>query len=126
MSGPRKSGAQQSFTVPAVSGGYAAERLRFGDVGEGQPRDQFDRVTVVGHSSATDADVELWLLKWDAVSPYTNDDYTFSGQKIDATGVLTVELAGYPGGEIRVKSGGNAGTNVVSLTASGPAWRKVG
>lgn len=108
-----------SFTVPAASGSYAPERIAFGEVPAGVAPDSFQGVTAAVLETVASMVVELWLPRADvAGGAHLDTDYTYSGQALDAaTGAETFVLAGYPGAQIRVKSGGTAGTAVVSASA---------
>lgn len=112
---------RQTFTVPSASGSYAFERITFGAVASGMAEDSFQGVTVSVDTSVTGMSVELWLPRVGAgtkhPSAYVDDDYKFSGKFIGATGAETWALAGYPGAQIRVKSGGTSGSAVVSASA---------
>jgi len=109
---------RQSFTVPATSGSYAFERLTFGDVPAGVFPLFYEGVTASVDTSIATMVVELWLPRVGSSAPRVNSDYKYSGQFIDAaTGMETWALAGYPGAQIRVKSGGTGGTAVVSASA---------
>ena len=62
--------------------------------------------------------VELWLPRIGATKgSMIDDDYKYSGKAFGASGAETWALAGYPGAQIRVKSGGTGGTAVVSCSA---------
>lgn len=110
---------RQAFTVPSTSGAYAPERIAFGEVAAGVAPMGFEAVTASVDVSVTSMVVELWLPKVGiAGGAHLDTDYTYSGQALDAaTGAETFVLARYPGAQIRVKSGGTAGTAVVSASA---------
>lgn len=110
---------QQTFTVPGASGSYAFERIAFGEVPAGVFPMSFEGVTVSVDSAVTSAVVELWLPRVGvAGGEHIDGDYTYSGQALDAaTGAETFVLAGYPGAQIRVKSGGTGGTATISASA---------
>lgn len=108
---------QQTFTVPSTSGSYAPERIAFGEVAEGLPQDSFMGVTASVDGTVATMSVELWLPAVGASYPFIDDDYKYSGKSISATGAETWPLAGYPGAQIRVKSGGTSGTGTVSASA---------
>lgn len=108
---------QQTFTVPATPGAYAPERIAFGEVAEGMPQDSFMGVTASVDGTVATMSVELWLPAVGASAPFVNSDYKYSGKSIGATGAETWALAGYPGAQLRVKSGGTGGTGTVSATA---------
>ena len=108
----------QTFTVPAASGSYAFERGTVGDVKAGMVQDTFQGITVSVYTSVAAMVVELWLPRIGATPGALIDaDYKYTGKSIGATGSETWKLAGYPGAQIRVKSGGTAGTAVVSISA---------
>lgn len=110
-----------SFTVPAASGSYAFERLTFGVVPDGVPEQSYFGVTASVDASVASSTIELWLPRVDAgtkhPSTFIDSDYQYSGESIAATGAETWTLAGYPGAQIRVKSGGTGGTVTVSASA---------
>lgn len=108
----------QTFTVPSASGSYAFERWTFGDVASGMPWDAFQGVTINVATSVAGMIPELWLLRANATKGSVIDsDYTYSGKYIGATGSETWALAGYPGGQIRVRSGGTGGSAVITCSA---------
>jgi hypothetical protein len=110
--------ADQTFTVPAASGSYAPERWTCGDVKAGQPWDAFQGVTASVYATVASMTVELWLPRFGATKGSMIDgDYHYSGKSIGATGSETWALAAFPGAQIRVKSGGTAGSAVVSCSA---------
>ena len=113
----RKEGYQQAFTVPSTSGSYAPERIAFGEVASGMPQESFQGVTVSVDTTVATMVVELWLPAFGSDFPRIDGDYKYAGKAINATGAETWALAGYPGAQIRVKSGGTAGAAVVSATA---------
>ena len=113
----RKEGYQVTFTVPSTSGSYAPERIAFGEVASGMPQDSFQGVTASVDSTVATMQVELWLPAFGSAAPFIDGDYQFTGKYIGATGAETWALAGYPGAQIRVKSGGTSGSAVVSATA---------
>lgn len=108
---------QVTFSLPAESGSYSAERITFGDVASGMVEDSFQGVTVSVDTSVATMVVELWLPKVGSTYPRIDDDYKYTGKSIGATGSETWALAGYPGAQIRVKSGGVAGDPVISASA---------
>ena len=125
----RKSAHRASFTVPGVSGNYANERMTFGAVGAGEVEQSFMGVTVLCEGAVASATVELWLPQVcsdGAVLPENRTDanYFYSGQSSGSTALTTGQslaftfaLAGWPGGQIRVKSGGVQGPMSVSMVA---------
>ena len=113
-----KEAYQQTFTVPSTSGSYAPERIAFGEVAAGQAPQAFEGVTASVDTTVASCVIELWLPKVGiAGGAHINTDYSYSGKSIAATGGETWALAGYPGAQIRVKSGGTSGSAVVSATA---------
>lgn len=114
---------RRSFTVPAASGSYAFERITFGNkVTLGMPEDGFMGVTVaVEGAGIASSTIELWLPRLDDgtkhPSTFVDSDYTFSGKSIAVTGAETWALAGYPGAQIRVKSGGTGGSVTIGASA---------
>src|SRR3990167_10937093 len=113
----RKEGYTQTFTVPSTSGSYAPERIAFGEVASGQAIDSFQGVTCIVNGTVATMTVELWLRQFNADHPFIDDDYEYSGKSIGATGGETWALAGFPGAQLRVKSGGTSGTATISATA---------
>lgn len=112
---------RQEFAVPAGAGSYAPQRITFGVVGSGQPEIALQGLTAaIEGSGVASAVLELWMPRLDAgtkhPSTYSDGDYSFSGKTLTASGAETWPLAGYPGAQIRVKSGGTAGTMTVSST----------
>lgn len=112
----RKFKARVLVNVPAVAGNYADERVTFGLTGPGQAEDAFEEVQVLAESPfPAGAVVELWLRKvsdaTEAASDMTaspQDDYTLAGTNfttLTAAGSVRWALSGWPGGQIRVKSG---------------------
>lgn len=108
---------QKTFSLPATLDTYSAERITFGDVGAGMVEDSFQGVTVSVDTSVATMTVELWLPKVGSTHPRIDDDYKYTGKSIGATGSETWALAGYPGAQIRVKSGGTSGSPVISASA---------
>lgn len=106
----------QSFTVPATAASYAFERMTFGERPSGMPQDSFQGVTVAVQSGVTDAVYELWLPKVGAVQGSMVDDDYDLWATITSPGETKV-LAGYPGAQVRVKSGGTSGTAVLNGSA---------
>ena len=112
----RKDMQEVTFSLPAASGSYSAERITFGEVISGQAKESYQGITVLVVTSVATMTVELWLPKVSADHPFIDGDYTYTGKSIGATGGETWALAGYPGAQIRVKSGGTAGSPVISAT----------
>lgn len=119
--------ARRSFTVPVTADSYAFERLTFGIVALGTAPLAFTGITALAERSSVvaGATVELWLPRLAAAdkspSQFVDDDYTYSGESFVMSaanpGAETWALAGYEGGQIRVRSGGTSGTAVISATA---------
>lgn len=107
---------QVTFTVPAASGSYAPERLTFGEVVSGAGKMVVQRLTVQISTSVATNVVEVWLPKVTATAPYLDQDYAIYQALSAATGGQTYELAGYPGCQVRVKSGGTGGNTVISAS----------
>ena len=108
--------SRTSFAVPATSGTYAPERITFGSDNPSTPPDALLGLTSLLESAPAGAVVEVWLPKIGAAVPAADADYFFSGDS-HTSGRITVPLASWPGAQIRVKSGGTAGTAVVNATA---------
>src|SRR3990167_307553 len=112
---------RQDFTVPAANGSYAFERLTFLAVSAGRPEVSFIWVTYVVEASVATSVVELWLPRISGgtkhPSTFIDSDFVYSVESIAASGAETWALAGYPGAQIRVKSGGTGGTATISATA---------
>lgn len=113
----RKEVVTRTFSLPAASGSYSGDRLTFGEVKAGQVKESYQGITVNVDTSVASMVVELWLPKANATAGSMIDsDYTYTGKSIGATGSETWALAGYPGAQIRVKSGGTAGSPVISAS----------
>jgi len=109
---------RQTFTVPSTSGAYAFERIAFGEVVASQAPMSFEGVTAIVEDSVTSMVVELWLPRVNvAGGAFVDDDYTLYDSLAAATGGETWPLAGYPGAQIRVKSGGTGGTATINASA---------
>lgn len=122
--GKRKAYAVETLALAAAANSYAFGP-RFGATKDGQGWESFQGVTIGVETSVATMVVELWLAKLGpayagtrSFAEYTNDDFFYSGQALDAaTGAETFVLAGWPCFEVRVKSGGTGGSPVVSATA---------
>lgn len=134
---------RKTFAVPLTSGDYAAERITFGAVSTGLAEQSFMGVTALIESGPTGAAgpsgavVELWLPKvadsTEGKASFDDADYHYAGLVVASPrtavvsavstgatvsyGSATWPLAGYPGAQLRVRSGGVAGSLVVSGTA---------
>lgn len=106
----------QAFTVPAGLGSYAPERLTIG-----VPPDATVEESLLGctlllmASSPANCEAEIWLAKLGATG--LDADYANTGFSVKTAGAGTLALASWPGFQIRVKSGGTAGTATVHATA---------
>jgi hypothetical protein len=124
LTGKRKAYAVETLALGGTAGDYAMGP-RFGATAAGQGWDSFQGVTIGVETSVTSMVVELWLAKLSVAQAgtrsfkeYTNDDFFYSGQALDAaTGAETFALAGWPCFEVRVKSGGTGGSPVIAATA---------
>jgi hypothetical protein len=113
-----KERGQMTFSLPAASGSYSAERITVGAVRSGMPEDAFQGITISVDTSVSGMSCELWLPRvGKAAGTLLDTDYKYTGKSIGATGSETWALAGYPGAQIRVKSGGSAGSPVLSYSA---------
>lgn len=111
-----KHSGSKSFTVPAGAGSYAPEFLNLVKPNQDGAFENLLGVTVLVESGVAAAVVELWLLK--RGGDPTNDAHFFNtGKSITASGSETWPLASWDGAQIRVKSGGTAGTLTASATA---------
>lgn len=116
--------ARVAFAVPVTSGNYANERITFGEARPGQPDQDFTGFTaLIEGPIVPGATLELWLPRvadgGEAAGARTDADYTNSGlATLTAAGAISWgPLGGWVGAQIRVKSGGTAGTLNVSATA---------
>ena len=125
---------RQIFNVPQASGDYASERITLGAVAPGEGDQSFLGVTALIEGTApSGAVVELWLAQVTdgaaLASNRTDDNYFYAGQLIApprvaftsagstvSFGSATWALAGYPGAQLRVRSGGVSGPLAVSAT----------
>lgn len=108
---------RQSFTVPVTSGQYAPERIQLNAGSAGLiSAPALLGVTALVEQAVASAIVELWLLGLQAGLDPTQDASYFYAGKSTATGD-TFPLASWPGAQLRVKSGGTAGTQIVNATA---------
>ena len=122
--GLRKEYKVETLALAATAGAYAIGP-RFGRTKDNQAWDSFQGCTVTVETSVASMVVELWIAKLGpaaagtrSFATYVNDDFVYSGQALDAaTGTETFVLAGWPCFEIRVKSGGTAGSPIISATA---------
>lgn len=109
--------AGKSFAVPATAGQYAPEYILFGSTSPSTPSEPLLGVTALVESAPAGAVVELWLPKFTGNQPPTvPTDYVYSGWSITG-GAETWPLASWRGALLRVKSGGTAGSAVVSASA---------
>ena len=112
---------QVSFTVPAGSGTYATEELYLTSSGLATDiaiEHGVCQVSVVVGTIVTAAAIEVDLLK-PAGDPEVAGDWLLAVKSLTPAGLQAViELANWRGVRIRAKSGGTAGTQVVSA-----CWR---
>lgn len=113
--------------VPVKAGDYAEQRLTFGTAGAGDRERSFMGITALLESAPAGVVLELWLPQVAdgnrAADARTDADYynsgfavypvgtavTPTGAQAASYGSATWSLAGYPGGQLRLKSGGNSG-----------------
>lgn len=130
-----KAKGRVSGTVPGTSGNYMEERITFGAVGVGELEQSFMGVTALLESAPASVVLELWLPKVtvgsNLASDRTDSDYFFSGYAVYPIGTAvtptgaqaasygsaTWSLAGYPGAQLRLKSGGVGGAAAFSGSA---------
>lgn len=108
---------KNTFVVPVTAGQYAPERIQFNSQSAADVQAEIRSVTALVESTVATAVVELWLLKANA-DPSVDANYVLHGTIVTATGGATVSLAGWRGAQIRVKSGGTAGSMIVSAVAN--------
>lgn len=117
-----KEKVRQTFTIPVKSGDYASERITFGVCPVGMQEQSFREISALVESPfVTGAVVELWLPRLadggEAASARTDADYTNSGVTPQSVvGLARWQVSGYPGAQIRVKSGGTPGVLAISAT----------
>lgn len=111
---PASFAIRQSFAVPVTSGQYAPEVITLAHSTAALTPISLLGVTALIEALVASATVELWLLKIGGNSA-TSTDYFYAG-KSTTTGD-TWPLASWPGAQLRVKSGGTAGTCIVNATA---------
>jgi hypothetical protein len=106
----------KSFTLGAGVGTYAPERLNLCKASQNEAYQNLIGVTALIESGVATAVLELWLLK--RGGDPTNDAHFFNtGKSLTASGAETWPLASWDGAQLRAKSGGTAGSLVVSATA---------
>lgn len=103
-----------NFTVPAGAGSYAPERIQLNSQSVSTANLPFSNVTVIIQSLVATMVMELWLLL-PGTDPTNDANYAFLSQYPGGTGQISV--ASWRGGQIRVKSGGTAGTAILSASA---------
>ena len=110
-----------NFTVTSTPDAYVATYIT-PSYGDGPPT-AVDGVSVLVEAGVADAVVEVWCLK--AEGDPTDNSHYFFGKTVLTSGasgvggMATVDV-NWPGVQIRVKSGGTAGT----LTLSGVAFQR--
>jgi hypothetical protein len=116
---------RQVFTVPTPSGNYANERVTVGAVAAGVSEGAYQRAEVLVEGSGNSpfvpsSVVEVWFPRLDLNGVGTDQDYTFGGSSYSMTsaGMYAFELGAATGFQVRVKSGGSAGSQAVTVTAS--------
>lgn len=102
-----------SFTVPVTSGNYAPERITFAAQNTSCVSPPLLGVTVLEEAKVATATVELWLLKQGG-DPTADASYFLYASSV---GSATTPLASYPGAQLRVKSGGTAGSHIINASA---------
>lgn len=121
--------------VPAVSGNYMEQRITFGAAGPGDRERSFMGVTALLESAPAGVVLELWLPQVAdgnvAADARTDQNYYYSGFAVYPVGTAvtpvgaqaasygsaTWSLAGYPGGQLRLRSGGVGGAAAFSGSA---------
>lgn len=106
----------KNFTVPVGAGTYAPERLTLAKASQSQAYDSLIGVTALIEQGVAAAVLELWLLKRGG-DPTNDAHFMNTGKSITASGSETWPLASWDGAQLRAKSGGTAGTLIVSATA---------
>jgi hypothetical protein len=104
---------RQTFTVPVTSGQYAPEFITFAPGNTNTVPISLIGVTTLVESNVATAKVELWLLQKGADPTASGSYFLFNSD----VGNATIALASYPGAQLRVKSGGTAGSMIVNATA---------
>lgn len=104
---------RKSFVVPAESGTYAPERIQLNSASAATPSVPLLGVTALLESMPASSAAELWLLKAGG-DPTTDADYFLYASSTSST---TWSLASWKGAQVRVKSGGTAGTAIVNVAA---------
>lgn len=112
---------RQSYAVDGTPGDYATAKITFGAVAIGVREDVgVGGITILVESGPVNAVAELWLARVaDGATPgstigSTDADFFYSGHSLTGLGSFTHPLAAWPAAQIRVKSGGTAGTTVIS------------
>lgn len=129
-----KEKGRASGTLSAVSGDYAEQRITFGATPVGVAEGNYHGFTAQIESVPAGASVELWLPKVTtsgAASDRTDADYFFAGVSVfpprvaaTPTGITATfgmgnwVVSGYPGAQLRLRSGGVGG----AFSFSGSAY----
>jgi hypothetical protein len=111
-----KHSGTQDFTVSAVADEYAPERLNLCKLTAAEAYESLIGVTALVEAGVAAAVVELWLLKRGG-DPADDAHFFNTGKSITASGSETWPLASWDGAQLRVKSGGTAGTLIACATA---------
>lgn len=108
---------RQSFTVPVTSGQYAPELITLSEGAQGLGTAWDKALVAIESGGPAGAVAELWLGEI-GLDPTNTANYINSGISI-TIGSTSVSLAGWPTVQIRVKSGGTAGSALVGASAVG-------
>lgn len=133
----RKTQHRLTISLTNVSGDYGDAVMTIGKVGAGEAEQSYTAVTVlIEGNPPAGSSVELWLPRVTGGDKAASDrddgaDYYFAGQVVwparaaagSSTGITnsfgsgTFSLAGYPGAQLRARSGGSAGPITISASA---------
>lgn len=102
---------RQTFSVPVTSGNYAPERVQLNSQSTSTKSPPLLGVTVLVEVPIAASTFELWLLSLGA-DPTVDANYFFYDF---ASNGKTWALASFPGGQIRMKSGGTLGTATLTV-----------
>jgi len=112
-----------TYQVPVTAGQYAPDFFGMcgpSTTGQGSQGVAIETLTVLVQTLTTGAQVEWWFLDpTPGVDPTNIGNYVRSSNVWSVTGFsATVPLTSWPGGLLRVKSGGTLGASVVSYSAA--------